>query len=279
MKKFAYTLAEVLITLSIVGVMAALTLPTVTASAQKQKNASSLSVAVSDWESAMAAMMSVDGANDIYETTLWQEIPKEINKNTADADKKKFFAGLAKHLNLVNYYSNFDALYGTGYKAKWVNGTTDSSLGNNLYNSMPLISKKGFVYSIKVIDSISGTSSRQVLEEDENGVETVVDNIDNTEAAVTEAGGNLYNYTAIVYIDVNGKDKPNTFGRDIFQFFLGSDGILYPQGGMDISVFLRGDNRFTWKNGKSYSQCSNIATASGLECTARLVENGFKMDY
>ena len=40
----------------------------------------------------------------------------------------------------------------------------------------------------------------------------------NREATVAPLGGNLFARAATVYIDVNGKQAPNTAGRDIFQF-------------------------------------------------------------
>ena len=50
---------------------------------------------------------------------------------------------------------------------------------------------------------------------------------------IINAGGALYNIAAEVVIDVNGKSSPNVIGRDIFKFYLGSNGILYPVGGKD----------------------------------------------
>ena len=46
MKKFGFTLAEVLITLSIVGIVSALTIPNFVANAQNKANAAKLSATI-----------------------------------------------------------------------------------------------------------------------------------------------------------------------------------------------------------------------------------------
>ena len=57
MKKSGFTLAEVLITMGIIGVIAALTLPTLSNNAQMQANAAKLASTVSDLESAFGAFL------------------------------------------------------------------------------------------------------------------------------------------------------------------------------------------------------------------------------
>ena len=133
-----------------------------------------------------------------------------------------------------------------------------------------MISKKGIAYIIEVIDSKDGyTTGIHINEDHTDSVQ-----VENTESSVLDAGGNLYNIAAVIHVDVNGKNKPNTFGRDIFAFYMGNDGILYPYGGMDFSIFYRGNDSMYWK-----STCSDTNKVTGLECTARLIENGFKVDY
>ena len=143
---------------------------------------------------------------------------------------------------------------------------------------MCMISKKGIAYIIEVMNSKDGYTKglHLITETDESGNERPVDSVqvENTESSVLDAGGNLYNIAAVIYVDVNGKNKPNTFGRDIFAFYMGNDGILYPYGGIDESIFFRGDDSVTW-----HTRCSDTKKITGTECTARLVENGFKVDY
>ena len=67
MKKFGFTLAEVLITLSIVGIVSALTIPNFVANAQNKANAAKLSATITTLETAFSNMMTDEGTSDIYE--------------------------------------------------------------------------------------------------------------------------------------------------------------------------------------------------------------------
>ena len=70
MKKLGFTLAEVLIALAIVGVVAAITLPTLTSSTKKETNAAKVQVAVSDLENAFTTMLAQEAAVDLDEATI-----------------------------------------------------------------------------------------------------------------------------------------------------------------------------------------------------------------
>ena len=72
MKKRAFTIAEILITLGIVGVVAALTIPQITTESKKQLYANTLSVAVVDLETAMTTMTMREGVDTLYETEAWK---------------------------------------------------------------------------------------------------------------------------------------------------------------------------------------------------------------
>ncbi len=80
-------------------------------------------------------------------------------------------------------------------------------------------------------------------------------------------------------IDVNGAAKPNMIGRDIFFFQLGSDGVLYPFGGRDVAKYEQGSVDRTWNGVGGWSCTDNTKSNFGVGCTARLIENGYNMDY
>jgi hypothetical protein len=93
-----------------------------------------------------------------------------------------------------------------------------------------------------------------------------------------------------VFLDVNGKKAPNTFGRDVFAFMLASNGKLYAGGtkeyGCLIEAAVYGNcwaDRYTWdgtqypNNGCLYlNQGKNV---SGFGCAGRIIADGWKMDY
>ena len=95
-----------------------------------------------------------------------------------------------------------------------------------------------------------------------------------------------YNKKSVTDIDVNGKTSPNTYGRDIFAFYVGTNGILYPYGGLDASIFDKGNASAVWnakgEDGKSSSgdaSCADGEIGNGLGCTARLIAESYKMNY
>ena len=82
MKKFGFTLAEALITLGIIGVIAAITMPMVTQDAHNQANAAKLASTVADLESAFNKMILDENAEDIESKVL--KIFKEYIEKWAD---------------------------------------------------------------------------------------------------------------------------------------------------------------------------------------------------
>jgi len=88
MKKKGFTLAEVLITLGIIGVVAALTLPTLSTNAQSQANASKLASTVSDLENAFGLILMTDSSDplqlhdmDLTSETLYKKIANKMKTN------------------------------------------------------------------------------------------------------------------------------------------------------------------------------------------------------
>ena len=91
MKKFGFTLAEILIALAIVGIVAAITLPTLTTSTKKETNMAKAKVTVSDLENAFSLMIASEGVQDLEEAkicdggNLYNELSKYVKVSTADS--------------------------------------------------------------------------------------------------------------------------------------------------------------------------------------------------
>ena len=263
MKKLAFTLAEMLITLAIVGVVAAVTMPLVINSSQNQRNAAALAVAISDWENAMAAMMSADGATDLTETALYSWMNEEqIDTDDMNNEQAKKFTGeISKYLNVNSFFVGMDK-FDDDSIVKWLNGEEYNTYyidANEEY--IVLTTPKGFAYGVFIFHGSQPSPEK--------------------EEEIIEAGGSLTRSIGNIRIDVNGKSKPNTFGRDIFFFRLSTDGMLYPYGGYDESMYVSQNDERTWKNSNEgpEGQCVDFSTSYGVACTGRLVENNFKMDY
>lgn len=99
---------------------------------------------------------------------------------------------------------------------------------------------------------------------------------DITEANISAAANDGRAFISRAYdliIDVNGPDSPNTYGRDIFAFIIGANGILYPYGSRDTATAAL-------YKANSFGTCNNPnAITNGLGCTARIISDGYQMNY
>lgn len=71
MKKFGFTLAEILVSLAIIGIVATITIPTLGTNARKQANLATLKSTVSDFENAFSAMMIAKGKDTLDDVENW----------------------------------------------------------------------------------------------------------------------------------------------------------------------------------------------------------------
>lgn len=254
MKKFGFTLAEILIALSIVGVISAITIPTMVVENQKKIWSSSLATAVSNLENAMTTYIITEGKTSLTEI--------DVFKNGTSKEFGEDFA--KKRMKLKYNEDNIFYLYGSN-KIKYLPPKLDTSypdvkqyvltyIAN--FNGPVWESKNGFFYVFA----------------DRNKYNDIVPDPNNSLK--------LTKIAAFVLIDINGKDKPNRLGRDVFFYLLGDDGCLFPLGGDDYKKYVeaRGVGNTPFKP----EDCSVSATDGflpGATCSAVLNQNGFKMNY
>ena len=275
MKKHGFTLAEVLITLGIVGVVAALTAPALVMSSRNEANAARLSVVVSNLENAFSSILVKENADSLFNTNL-----------AAQSSNRAGFAG-----NIAGY------MHINGFRT---DNTKENIVKVYYGNIMPQGMGENGTGNGKSVrsDMGSGKDKAHVIEL-KNGA-TVFINVNTSQPlsetdkqAIMNAGGGLFNQFADVFIDVNGVNSPNTVGRDLFGFYLGDNGILYPMGGTDVSVIdsckdgLKSETKTCnanitniWNNQKAGWSCvdGHIGN-SGWGCTARVISEGYKINY
>ena len=99
MKKLGFTLAETLITLGIVGIVSALTIPTLVSNNQNKINASKLASAIPAVENAFTTMMATEGVQDFAETEFAQ------NYTTGNSILSKYTKIIGSN-SLSVYYEN-----------------------------------------------------------------------------------------------------------------------------------------------------------------------------
>ena len=235
MKKLGFTLAETLITLGIVGIVSALTIPGLVSNNQDKINASKLASAIPTIENAFTTMMAAEGVQDFAETEFAQNYTTGSNI-------------LSKYTKVIGS-STLNNYYGTTKPFKKINNKTAISVSSKI------------TYQLK------------------NGTTLLLSNQNReiTEAQAEEAGISVTSSIIELSIDVNGKQDPNTIGRDLFSFLVGNDGHLYPIGSLTTSWLIYGNGTNIHSDSSSKIPCNPKNYSEG--CTARLVENNFTVDY
>ncbi|MBR2526498.1 hypothetical protein IKE67_08555, partial [bacterium] len=80
-----------------------------------------------------------------------------------------------------------------------------------------------------------------------------------------------------VYVDINGNEKPNKGGKDMFAFYFYNDGTLRPYGskGADRSS----KNPVLWNSMCNDTDGVHSRKDAGLYCTGSIFDNGLKVIY
>ena len=180
-----------------------------------------------------------------FQTAMTNLISKEgvddLLETTAwNADKAEFFvANIGKVLGVLRFNndpSSYLPLAGTGDKIP-------------INNTINITTKNGVEYKI------NKKTEGNVKKSEE---ETLMNNLNYTNKAAT------------VYIDINGKVAPNIVGRDLFEFDLAVNGLLYPVGSADYNYY---------NNETSDPETKCVKNLDGKYCAAYLMNNGYNMDY
>ena len=264
-KKAAFTLAEVLITIGIIGVVAAMTLPTLIQKQQKMVWVNQLKKSVNVLEQGFQKMLADEGLENLTDTFVWVPNIQKLNESGEGcwygSDYKN--SGNCKLFgeNLGKYFKNI-GFESYGIIARRFDGTEARMFHE--YNTPMILS--------------DGTMIFWDLDKNQTKTTTQCNNI-------KSLGGNMCSNLGWIYLDVNGKKGPNIFGRDIFLFSLSNKGKLYPIAGKDYALFnsqvpLKRNAYYLNNDTDSYcGTAENVLGSRGLGCAARIIENNWVMDY
>lgn len=205
-----FTLAEVLITLVVIGVMAAMTIPTLMNQTNEQETITALKKAYSIMGQAYQKVISENG----------EIIPSELGSNEREATQK-FGEMMAKHLSIsknCGMSTNEDCFAEGTYN--FLNGTI---LGN--FNNLD------DYYKVRLNDGMS-----------------LLTNASNNYISVYQGFCDKMDYIfGHVSVDINGDKGPNVLGKDYFNFYVTKYGIL-PVGTPEDGVNTLSQCR-TWGQG------------------------------
>lgn len=247
--KFAFTLAEVLITLGVIGIVAALTMPSLIQNYQKKVLVNQLKKHVSVMSQGIQKMLADEGVQEINQTSLYNALsddPMYCLKQFNDTD----YCGKTKEIitsyfKAVDFPSNEFTYYTRCLTNSNYNGDTSWDWG------FPDGSLLWF--------------EEVFFEDDLPDSECEAYKVEHDVKTCTTA----FSY----YVDVNGEKGPNQYGRDIFDFYVDAKGQLWAYG-------FAGAN---WRTHKDLCGEPNKKITSnditGYGCAARIIENGWQMDY
>jgi len=240
MKK-AFTLSEVLITLGIIGVVAALTLPSLIAKHKEKVLAVGVRKAYSDFSNALRLSQAEFDGNIDYSTVF---NPNNTSYESAAA-LSKYFNGAkicesSNQKGCAQYYTKVK--FAQAYKA----GTDKNS---EYQQWLPaIILNNGTTFFIQQIQNPDcfGTSSWHQW--DENG--TPLYNEDGSPLISTSTT----NVCAYVYMDINGSKLPNRYGLDNYRINVTKTKLLPGgqtyEGSKSFQNILAGDDKFIYTDYK-----------------------------
>ena len=242
MKKLGFTLAEVLITLGIIGVVAALTAPALVQNAGSAQIGPKLAKAVSTFETANEKMLMELSLSSIQSLGGGDEQSRTYGDQLSNYMKMSFFDNAGGTRSGVA--SSADAVL-TLYDGS---SAAEDAVLQPTFSGIKYLSKDGFLYSILVLPAP----------------------VNHQEPLHKQLGG-------MVGIDINGIAEPNRAGKDAFVFYLMQDGTLCPCGGGCHKEFV-GLNTVGWDEDGNDS-CNATEVDSGATCAGSIFENNLKVIY
>ena len=263
-KLFGFTLAEVLITLGIIGVVAAITLPSLIQNYQKKTYIEGLKVGVSILEQGFKAAMADDGVDDLADTTLWKNCDGTDIPYSSPEWRNKCQPELSKYFKGIKFESVPD-----------MQALGDSSnIMTNTDTCRKLVGKTNKWYYLNDKSKCRGWKNIAVT-------------LANGMRADMSIGSEAVSYSAgfINGLDVNGGKAPNTWGRDTFTLLILRDGRVVGYYSRALAeAYAKYNNKDITSviedfKTKREAKCNNTTTEEGIACSGRVIDEGWVMNY
>ena len=216
-RRFAFTLAEVLITLGIIGVVAALTLPSVVAHYKEKVLVTQVQKAYSEMQNALKLYSAQNNCSDITCISDTNQTSAELadklfaqfqgaKRCPGDWDTTRKICKTVQIKNKTPYYENGVTASGDGF-------------------SPVFVSANGVAYKVEQYNKCP--DEYEIILRDEAGFPIL-----DEDGKPKKKKGKSVN-CALIYFDANGVNKgPNQFGADVYRFNLTYDGKFVSYGDM-----------------------------------------------
>ncbi|MBQ8460164.1 type II secretion system protein [bacterium] len=249
LRSAGFTLAEGLITIGIIGVISALTIPSLIQKYQEKRTINQLkqtySILSHAIKMAIADEGDIDGWCSINESTYSQDY-LDCSDKMGDL-LSRYIKNIQKCKGVNSPVACFATDYDTRHNSNWIAQVWK-------YPQYRLIN--GASLSIQAYNGDS--LSRYWCKTDVN--------IKEGSSEVGIYGNRAYMMNcATIYVDINGFSKPNTDGKDLFAFQVYNNGIV-PLGRKNVHSII------------GFETCNGKRTGAAGSCTAWVLENN-NMDY
>lgn len=252
----AFTLAEVLIVIGIIGIVAQMTIPTLVQNYQKTQYVSGLKKAYTSLQQWYDNYVVDEGVSGIGDTELFDG----TTAFSDDSRRDKMDAVIRKYFRVIkSCVRTSDTSCDSSYKYLTRSGSLNRISGT-FYS---FDSADGMRYKIYLMTACPYDSNSP------------------TKTSSSNCG--------LIEVDVNGNSPPNQVGKDYHPFYIGNIGIypVYGESGAKGDAYKNGLSDWTqdtlyWKKTATYCGKPNEAiTTNDVSgwCTARIMENGWVMDY
>ena len=270
-----------MITLGIIGVVAAMTMPSLIQNYQRHVWLTQLKKSYSVLTNGFKAMLAEDNVDFLYDTSLFNSI-KPINEYGRYCSLNNY--DTLTRSDCKDFFEKFKQYFPNSVYVKIVNTYENKNKKEEIsfhYYNMDGGSYRADTYYLQFPDGVMmvGTFNKYPSATTEAEL-----------SSIRAKNGKLLSIAGDIRIDVNGKKPLNAYGKDIYLFVLSSDGTLYPYYGLDYAIYVnyylsdikRSD--FYWKNnsklcGEEGKKIDKSLTGVGQGCSARIIENGWSMDY
>jgi len=230
--KRAFTLAEVLITLAIIGIIAAITIPSIVANHQKRALETQFAKAYRTVSQAVNLAIAEHGGIDTWD---WKDSYTSAEK---DQFVKKY---ITPHLNIVKYCPTGDGNKDCFPEAMYrlFDGTDWRTLTTLVHPQFVLAD--GTMAYVAFFENCLERNGRCVS----------------------------------IAIDINGGQKPNVIGKDVFEFnFYSQTGQVLPNGIYKDRTYQNETGKYTMLTEEEIN-----SDTTGWYRAAKVVQDGFKINY
>lgn len=251
-KNNGFTLPEMLITMGIIGVIAALTLPQLVGKFTYASYGPTLGSAVQRLELGFRNIIESANKNIVEYGETPLEMLSAVNvedlfySDTKPSSSTNLFSDSGK-----NIFTKAGAILGVE-EASGMSGYSYKNFGGGTVDEFKI---SGTPYKIKKTNAILYYSD---FKADSTKLDALVGKI---------------------LIDVNGADKPNRAGQDVFLFALRNDGKLIPAGSKEYKAGYTSSKVTLATDAAGCNGTGASGVKDGLSCTSRVVTENWNISY